>query len=504
MKWVKRGFAVLVVVLALFIGTVAVRTVTSRPKAGATAPVDLAPAPEIDEQSAAARLGEAIRFETISRTAEVVENPESFLAFHAFLETAYPRVHAALRREVVADFSLLYSLPGSDPSLPPILLLAHQDVVPVEAGTEKDWEVPPFSGEIRDGYVYGRGADDDKGSLIAIMEAMETLLERGFKPRRAVMLAFGHDEEVLGGGAKAIVRLLQERDVRAWFVIDEGMGVLLDSPLTGKPAALIGIAEKGYMTVRVTAGAEGGHSAMPPRETAAERLSRAILAIRANPFPGDLNEGPIAEFLDAFAPHLGFGMRAMIVNRWAFGPLLRSKMGATPPGNALLRTTIAPTELRGGTKENVLPQEVQALINLRLHPRDSVEGALEHLRRSVSGIERIKMEVQGTPTEPSPVASTASDSYALLAAAARAHAPDGAPVVPMLVLGGTDSRYFAPVAENIYRYAPAWGSQSEYKRVHGTGERLSVENLGRMARFYAQLMATGAETGARSQQSTNR
>ena len=179
--------------------------------------------------------------------------------------------------------------------------------------------------------------------------------------------------------------------MRVWFVIDEGMGVVLDSPLTGKPAALIGIAEKGYMTVRVTAGAEGGHSAMPPRETAAERLSRAILAIRSRPFPGDLDKGPIAGMLDAFAPHLGFGMRAVVANRWAFGPLLRSRLGAKPSGNALLRTTIAPTGLKGGTKENVLPQEVQALVNLRLHPRDSVEGALEHLRRSVSGIEGIKI-----------------------------------------------------------------------------------------------------------------
>jgi len=492
MKWLKRGFLVVLVLAMLFVGIVGIRTVLVRPGAGVTAPVDLAPAPEINVDLAAARLGEAIRIQTISRTEGVVENPEAFLAFHAFLQTAYPRIHAALRREVVADYSLFFTLPGSDPALPPILLLAHQDVVPVEAGTEKDWEAPPFAGEIRDEYVYGRGANDDKGSLVAIMEAMETLLERGFQPRRTVMLAFGHDEEVLGGGAKAVVQLLKERNVRPWFVIDEGMGVDLDNALTGKPVALIGIAEKGYLTVQVKARAEGGHSSMPPRETAAERLSRAILAIRANPFPGHLDKGPIAEFLDAFAPHLGFVMRAAIANRWAFGPLLRSRMGSTPAGNALLRTTIAPTELRGGTKENILPQEVQALVNLRLHPGDSVESALEHLRRSVSGIEGINIEIRGTPAEPSPVSSTTSDSYALLAAAARAHAPEGAPVLPMLVLGGTDSRYFGPVAENVYRFAPDWGLQSEYRRIHGTGERLSVENLGRMVRFFAQLVATGA------------
>jgi carboxypeptidase PM20D1 len=492
MKWVKRIFLTILVIVLLFIGIVAVRTMMVRPETGSAVSVNLSPAPEINVDLAAAHLGEAVRFRTISRTEGVVENPESFLAFHSFLQAAYPRVHASLQREVVADYSLLYTLPGSDPSLAPIMLLAHQDVVPVEAGTEDAWEAPPFAGEIRDGYIYGRGATDDKGYLIAVMEAMETLLAQGFQPRRTVILGFGHDEEVLGSGAKAIAGLLKERNVRPWFVIDEGMGVDLDNPLTGKPTVLIGIAEKGYMTVRVTARAEGGHSSMPPRETAAERLSRAILAIRANPFPRDLNEGPADKLLDAFAPHLGFVMRAAIANRWAFAPLLGARMGSTPAGDALLRTTIAPTELSGGTKENVLPQEVHALVNLRLHPRDSSAGALEHLRRSVSGIEGIRLDIQGTPNEPSPVSSTTGDAYALLAACARAHAPEGAPVLPMLVLGGTDSRSFNEVSESIYRFAPTWGSQSEYRRIHGTGERLSVENLGRMTRFFAQLVATGA------------
>jgi carboxypeptidase PM20D1 len=492
MKWVKRGFLALLAVLVLFVGIIVIRTAMVRPAASAAAPVSLAPAPEINVDLAAAHLGEAIRIQTISLREGVVENPESFLSFHAFLQAAYPRIHATLRREVVADYSLLYTLPGSDPSLPPILLLSHQDVVPVEAGTEVDWEAPPFAGELRDSYVFGRGAIDDKGSLVAVMEAMETLLARGFQPRRTVMLAFGHDEEVLGSGAKAIAQLLEERMIRPWFVIDEGMAVLLDNPLTGKPAALIGIAEKGYMTVRVTARSEGGHSSMPPRETAAERLSRAILAIRAHPFAGHLDEGPIAGMLDALAPHLGFVQRAVISNRWAFGPLLSSRMGSTAAGNALLRTTIAPTEVDGGTKENILPQEVHALVNLRLNPRDSVATALEHLRNSVVGIEGISLEVHGTPTEPSPVSSTTSDSYALLAAAASAHAPEGAAVVPMLVLGGTDSRFYASLTENVYRFAPEWILQSEFSRVHGTGERLSVENLGRMVRFFAQLVDTGA------------
>jgi carboxypeptidase PM20D1 len=491
MRWLRRGLLTLGAILALFVGVIVIRTVMIHPGPDATASVKLAPAPAVDVDRAAAHLGKAVRIQTISRIEGVVDNPEAFLAFQAFLKSAYPRLHAAMRFEAVAGYSLLYTLPGSDPSLAPILLLAHQDVVPVEAGTEGDWEAPPFSGDIRDGSIYGRGAVDDKGSLVAVMEAMETLFARGFQPRRTVLLAFGHDEEVLGSGAKAIARLLGERNIRPWFVIDEGMDVLLDNPLTGQPAVLIGIAEKGYLTVRVTARSGGGHSSMPPGETAAERLSKAILAIRSHPFPGHLDEGPVAGMLDALAPRLGFVQRAVIGNRWVFGPFLSSRMGLTPAGNALLRTTIAPTVIDGGTKENVLPQEVHVLINLRLNPRDSVAGALEHLRRSVAGIDGISVDAHGTPVEPSPVSSTTSDSYAMLAAVARAHAPNDAAVAPMLVLGGTDSRFYASVAENIYRFAPAWIRQSEFARIHGTGERLSLENLERMIRFYAQLVDTG-------------
>jgi len=491
MKWLKRGLLVLVTALALFVGIVAVRTAMFRPSAAAAAPLNLAPAPKIDVGLAAAHLGEAIRIRTISRIEGVVEDPAAFQALHALLQSNYPRLHAALRREVVAGYSLLYTLPGLDPSLPPVLLLAHQDVVPVEAGTEGAWEAPPFSGELRNGRVYGRGAMDDKGSLVAIMEAMETLLASGFAPRRTVMLGFGHDEETLGSGARAIAGLLAARGTHPWFVIDEGMAVYLNNPmLGGRATALIGIAEKGYLTVRVTARAEGGHSSVPPQETAADRLSRAILAIRAHPFEAHLEEEPVGGMMDALAPHLGFAYRAVFTNRWAFGPLLRSRLASTAMGNALLRTTIAPTQLGGGAKENVLPQEVHALINLRLHPADSVERALAHLRRSVAGIDGVSVDIHGTPSEPSPVSSTTSDSYALVAALARVHAPEGAPVVPMLVLGGTDSRHFARLAENVYRFAPEWAGESEFRIVHGTGEYLSVDNLGRMVRFFAQLMAT--------------
>ncbi|MBI1250464.1 MAG: M20 family peptidase [Alphaproteobacteria bacterium] len=492
-KWILGAISAAVVALGAIGGVMVYRTaqLTAAPAAaeaaGAAAPI------AIDADAAARRLSQAIQIQTVSRTEGVVEDPETFAALHLLLAREYPRAHAALQHEIVLDHSLLFTWSGSDPALAPILLLAHQDVVPVEAGTEGDWEQPPFSGAIANGYVWGRGAVDDKGSLIAIFEGMEALLAQGFQPRRTVLLAFGHDEETLGGGASAIAALLQQRSVRPWFVLDEGMAVVEDFPLTGGPVALIGIAEKGYMSVRVTARADGGHSSMPQADTAAERLSRAILALRANPFPGGLDDGPTGQMLQVLAPQMPYAARLAIANRWAFNGVLIRQTEATPSGNALLRTTIAPTMIDGGAKENVLPQEMHAIVNLRLHPRDTVDSALAHLRAAVADIPNVTIEPEGTPSNPSPVSATDSDSYRLIEAAARTFAPEGAPVAPMLVLGATDSRHFAGVAENVYRFAPMRAPQSELGRIHGTGERMSVENLTRMAQFYAELVRTGAQ-----------
>ncbi len=491
-RWILGGVGALLLALGAVAGVMVYRTAQIAPTAPVAEAAAAGAAIAVDSDAAARRLGAAIQIRTISRTEGVVEDPAAFQALHVLLAREYPRVHAAMQHEIVAGHSLLFTWRGADAALAPILLLAHQDVVPVEDGTEADWEHPPFSGMVADGYVWGRGAVDNKGSLIAILEAMEALLAQGFAPRRTIMLAFGHDEETLGGGARAIATVLESRNIRPWFVLDEGMAVVEDFPLTGGPVALIGVAEKGYMTVAVTARGAGGHSSMPPQDTAAERLSRAILALRANPFPGGLDDGPAGPLLETLAPQLPYMTRLAIANQWAFRGAIERQTAATPSGDALLRTTIAPTVFSGGTKENVLPQEMRALVNLRLHPRDTVESALAHLRAAVAGIEGVTIEPHGAPNNPSPVSSTESDSYRLLAATARRFAPEGAPVAPMLVLGATDSRHFAGVAENVYRFAPMWSQQSELGRIHGTGERMRIDNLGRMAAFYAELVRDGA------------
>ncbi len=487
-KWIVGALAC---ALLAFLGVVAWRTATFAPSLS-VAEVALAEPPAIDADRAAARLAAAIRIPTISRDAGVVEDPAAFAALHDFLAESYPLTHAAMRREIVVGHTLMFTLEGADPALKPLMLLAHQDVVPVEEGTEGAWPAPPFSGDIVDGFVVGRGAADDKGSLIAILEATEALFAEGFRPRRTLILGFGHDEETGGLGAQAMARLLTERDQKPWMVVDEGMAIIEDFPLTGEPVALIGVAEKGYMSVRVTARATGGHSSTPPPDSAAERLSRAIVALRERPFPASLEDGPAPVLLETLAPRLGLLERVVIANRWAFGALLEAQLAADSASDALLRTTIAPTIVHGGTKENVLPQEMHAIVNLRLHPRDTRESALAWLRESVKDIEGVTIEIEGDANEPSPVSRMDSESYALLASAARAASPPGAAVAPMLVLGGTDSRYFAGVAENVYRFAGWVAARDDLSRIHGDGERMSVDNMGRLSRFYAQLIETGA------------
>ena len=451
----------------------------------ATAPLPAVVAADaVDGARAARRLGEAIRFRTVTHQDPAQDELGEWQRLHDWLASTYPATHVALRRELVDGRSLLYTWPGSDPALPPILLMAHQDVVPVSPGTEGDWTEPPFSGALKDGFVWGRGAVDDKGSLVALFEAAESLAAAGFAPRRTVLLAFGHNEEVLGSGAKAIAALLRERGLKPAFVLDEGMVIVEDHPVTKAPVALIGVAEKGYATLRVTATAPGGHSSMPPPQTAVATLAAAVLAITGSPFPFDYS-GPAAEMMEALAPRAPFAIRLAVGNAWLFEPLLERQIAATPSGAALLHTTMAPTMLEGSPKENVLPQVATARINFRIRPRDDSAAVMARAQAAVAGLP-VTLEWERPPNEPTPVSSTGSEAWKLLVELAGE--ASGAPVAPALVLGGTDSRVFAGWAEDVYRFQPLRLRLDELGMVHGTNERMSVANLDRVAEFYRRLI----------------
>lgn len=445
----------------------------------------------IDASAAAMRLAEAIRFRTVSLIEET-EDRAQFVQFHTWLQQRYPAFHAAARREMVGELSLLYTWEGSDPGQPPIILLAHQDVVPVPNDTRQNWQVDPFGGIIRDDAIWGRGAIDDKGSLVALMEAAEFFAAQGRQPTRTIIFAFGHDEE-LGGdnGAVVMARMLAERNVRAWFVLDEGMAALDRHPLTGGPAAMIGVSERGSGTMRVRAVGQPGHSSMPPSETAVSLVAEAVDRIHSMPIEQGLEGGPALGMMRALAPELSLTNRMAVSNEWLFGPMLRQRMEGNPAARALLGTTVAPTMIEGGSRPNVLPGEASAMINFRIHPRDTAADLLRSARQEVADLEGVTVEWAEEPREASPISSSEASSYALIAALSGAILPD-APVAPGLVLAGTDSRHYAGVAENVYRFQPILLTAEDLEMPHGLNERLSVANFERMIRFYIGLMDAGA------------
>ena len=489
MKTFSRIGIALLGALAVVAAIVGFRTATYHPSETAGQKnVALAAAVPFDGARAAQHLAEAVRIRTISHQSASDNEWAEWDRFHAWLQTTYPTAHAAMSRDVVAAHTLVYTWAGTDPSLPAVLLLAHHDVVPVTPGSDGDWQHPPFEGAIADGAVWGRGAVDDKGSLVGLFEAADALAASGFKPRRTVIIVSGHDEEAGGSGARAAAALLKSRGVTAEFVLDEGLAVVSDFPLLGRPVALIGIAEKGYATLKITAPAKGGHSSAPPTETGVEVLAKAILAITSRPFPLRF-EGPPAQMVRALAPAASPIVKVAVANEWLFKPLLVRQMAATPAGAAALHTTIAPTMLRGSPKENVLPQDATAWVNYRIAPRNSAQEVMRSARDATAGL-GVKLAWEGNAYEPSPVSSSTSNGFKLIAALASA---DGrTPVAPFLVTVTTDSRAMVGIATDIYRFQPIVASMREFEMIHGTNEHMTLDNLRRTVTFYSRLIASAA------------
>ncbi|TWO70131.1 M20 family peptidase [Caenimonas sedimenti] len=450
--------------------------------------IDVPPAPPLalDEKAVADKLAGAIRFQTIASYDNPSLNADQFLQLHEYLKQRFPRVHASLQREVVAGMTLLYTWKGSDANAKPVALMAHHDVVPVAPGTERSWEEEPFSGTVKEGFVWGRGAWDDKGNLIAQLEAVEMLLASGFQPRQTIYLVSGADEEVSGAGAAAVVKLLQERKVRLDFVLDEGM-LIADGLVPGldKPAALIGIAEKGYLSVVLRVSGTPGHSSMPPPKgsTAVGMLAAALRRIDDEQLPAQLR-GIAREMFETLAPEMSGLQRVALSNLWLFGPLVQAQLEKGASTNAMLRTTTALTIVNAGNKENVIPGVAEATVNFRLLPGDTRDGVLQHVRSKTG--ERFELISLGG-AEPSPVSPTSSDSYRQLSRTVRSLFP-GAVVAPGLLVGGTDSRHFTPISDHIYRFSPVRAKPEDLTRFHGTNERIAVANLGELVRFYHQLL----------------
>ena len=453
---------------------------------------------EVDGEEVARHIGLAIQMKTISHSDPEKVDPLPFEGLRNLLQVLYPQVEDHLTREVINGGALLYTWKGTDPDLEPIALAAHQDVVPANEATDSGWSYPPFAGEVADGYVWGRGALDCKGSLISIMEAVNNLIRDGFEPRRTVYLLFGHDEECSGSrGAVELANVLDARGVRLALLLDEGGSITKGSlPGIKPPVAMIGVTEKGHLTLKLKATTQAGHASTPSNQTAIGALSLAIATLENNPFPQHLD---MVEFMMSFVGNeMPFLDRMMLANTWLFGKAVKRKMSAKPITDANTRTTIAPTMIHAGTAENVLPATAEGLINLRIYPGETVRETYERIYDLVADETLEVLPAHGETLEgdhtwdPTEISNIDSPQFRLLSRLARSAYPQ-ALVAPFMMNGATDARHYTNLSRYIFRFTPMVLNHEDQETVHGVNERLSFENAARMVGFMQALIRHATE-----------
>lgn len=445
-----------------------------------------------DEDAMIRRFSQSLQYQTISGDSGAELDSTAFNDFLTFLRVSFPRVHNTMDDTLFNDFTPLYYWEGTDSSLDPILLMGHYDVVPVDSSNIDSWPHPPFSGTVQDEYIWGRGAMDNKFSVMGLLETAEYLISEGYQPRRSVYFAFGHDEEVGGErGARTVSRYLQDHDVFLQTVLDEG-GAVIDGALpTDRPVAMVGIAEKGYLSLELVARSSGGHSSRPTEDNAVKILSEAIVKLSENQFPSRI-DGAVEQMFESVASEMPFGFKVIYSNRWLTDGIFKNQLLSDPSTAAMVRTTIAPTMLRAGVKDNVSPNEARAVVNFRILPGDTFETVTEHVN-SIINDERIGVRRYGEiQVLPSGVSNINSSGFETLQQSIMDVMRD-VYVAPYLVLGATDSRHYSSISDQVYRFAPMMISSEDLSRLHGTAERVSVDSYVNTVQFYSHYIQMSTE-----------
>ena len=427
------------------------------------------------------KLGAMIRIPTVSKHEH--EDLSQFYRYHQELEKLFPLIHEKLEKTVL-NGTLVYRWKGADQGKLPVLFMGHQDVVPA---SDDGWSVPAYSGVVKDGCLYGRGALDCKGTMYVQMQAVEELLAEGFVPPCDVYLEYSINEETGGDGAAAAMRYLRDKGIRFAFVLDEG-GAVIDEAVPGmnKPYAVLGVTEKGYMDVKITARGKGGHSSTPPRKTPAARLFAFANEIeRKRPFKKKLIP-EVQEMFRQMAPAFSFPLRFLLGNLWLTKPLVKAAMPLVSPfGEALMATTCCFTMMRGSDAANVIPKEPYLIANLRTSVHQNCEESLAVLKKygKKYGLE---FEVL-LSRDASTVSDIHSAAYGFIEKTIRAHFPD-AGVAPYLIMGGTDCRHFHALSDTALRFAPVRMSNEQNASCHAVDENVTVTSLAEGVRFYKRLL----------------
>lgn len=471
--WIVLGLLITVILVVL------ARTLAFRPMPEAQ--VDSAPE-EVDEAKAIADLQALIRCKTVSYRDKSLEDEAEFAKLEALLPQLFPHVHETCAFVKPGPRSLLFHWKGHSDAKPGVLM-AHYDVVPVN---QDAWSKPAFEALLEGGVLWGRGTLDTKGTLLGVLEAADTLIARGFTPANDLYLAFAGDEEISGDGAPTIVRWLTAHGVKPAFVLDEGGAVVQNVfPGVAQPCAVVGTGEKGPMDVKLTMSTAGGHASTPPAHTPVGVLAQAVARVEAHPFPFTLT-APAAQMFDTLGRRSTFLYRMIFANLWCFKPalnLLCKKSGGEL--NALVRTTVAFTQMQGSAASNVLPPNAWVGANLRLIGNETVESAQAYLRRVISD-DRVKVElVQGM--NPSPISRTDGEPFARLSQAIRATWAD-AVVTPYMMLACSDSRHYGQISDHVYRFSAMALSKEERGLIHANDERVPVATITKTVAFYQRLI----------------
>lgn len=453
----------------------------------------------VDVKGAAKRLAKAVTFKTISNQDRSDFDAKAFTDYHDYLENTYPLVHKTLKKEVLGDprpYSLLYVWKGKDSSLQPALFYAHQDVVPVPASSRGEWKEDPFAGTIKDGYIWGRGSLDDKNQIHALLEAAEMKIKEGWQPSRDIYFAFGHDEEVGGPeGARHIADVLEKRGIERFaFVMDESAPITPGIfPGIEENTALIGIAQKGFVSLELSINGVGGHSAMPPEESNIGILAKAITKLEKAQFPYRIHPAVRAQYR-SMGPELDESMQPLYA-AVAFGKdgkvtELEQKfidvMSKNEVTRAMLHTTTAVTMINAGIKDNVLPPTASAVVNFRPMPGDTPEVIIEHLKKAIND-ERIQYKDISASTPATNIADADGPGYKMLEKTIRQTWGNDLIVSPFFVVGGSDSKHFQArdFAPDVYTMtAIQLENVAEFQGFHGVNERILVDEYGKSIAFF--------------------
>ena len=470
---------IILAIAAVFLAVILIRAALFVPK---DRPQSSAEAVEFDREAAQAALAALVRCKTVSYADHSLEDDGEFEKLIALLPELYPHVAKVCPMQRLPDRALLFHWKGKGTGEPAVLM-AHYDVVPVE---EENWAKPPFSAIIEDGAMWGRGTLDTKVTFNGILSAADALISQGFTPENDIYFAFSGGEEVNGQGAVNIVRWFGERGIVPAMVVDEGGAVVQDVfPGVQEPCALVGIAEKGMLNLEYRVASSGGHASAPKPHTPVGRLSMACTKIEAHPFRAHLTK-PVLEMFDNLGRRSTFLYRIIFANLWCFRPVLDmicKKSGGEL--NALVRTTVAFTQMRGSKAPNVIPPSASMVANMRLNPEDSVASAVEYIRQTIADPD-IELVV-GDHMEPSPISRTDCEGWRRVVNAVSATWP-GSVVSPYLMVQCSDSRHYRDLSDKVYRFSAMDMTNEERSTIHGNNERIRLEVIGRAVEFFIRLM----------------